>query len=85
MKNMSNNLEYRKSGLVNNIDFIIDTLEQSKMDILYIEKLRMPLTSDEKVYFLQQIDRLNSATKILLWIRKNILSNETFWKKLLRW
>jgi len=82
---MFNNLEYRKNGLVANIDFILDTLEGNKIDILYMEKLKMPLSYDEKIYFLQQLDRINSSIKLLTWFRKNIVINEKFWKKFLRW
>lgn len=75
----------RKSTLLTQIDFLIDTMNISTFDIMYMENLKMPLTPDEKIYFLQQIDRLNSSVKILQWMRNNVESNETFWTKLLRW
>ena len=81
----SGGLLHRKDTLVAQIDFLLDTLEISKFDILYMEKLKMPLTSEESVYFLQQIDRIESSKRILLWMRNNIQSNSSFWKRLLRW
>jgi hypothetical protein len=57
----------------------------SAMDIAYMEKLKMPLSHDEKIYFIQQIDRLNTSVKILRWMKDNVERNETFWTKLLRW
>lgn len=56
----------------------------SKLDIMYMERLKMPLTPDEKIYFTQQVDRLNSSLKVLLWMRENVVCNERFWRKLLR-
>lgn len=50
-----------------------------------MEKLKMPLSPDEKIYFMQQIDRINSAIKILLWFRGNVCENEKFWKKFFKW
>jgi len=81
----SGGLLHRKDTLVTQIDFLLDTLEINKFDILYMEKLKMPLTSEESVYFLQQIDRIESSKRILLWMRNNIQSNSSFWKRLLRW
>jgi len=50
-----------------------------------MENLKMPLTSDQKIYFVQQIDRINSAIKILLWFRENVRLNEKFWTKFFNW
>lgn len=76
---------YRKSNLIVQLDFLIDTLNMNKMDLLYMENLKMPLTSDQKIYFVQQIDRINSAIKILLWFRENVRLNEKFWTKFFNW
>jgi hypothetical protein len=57
----------------------------SKFDIVYMEKLKMPLSPDEKIYFMQQLDRINSSLRILLWMRDNVQVNENFWKKFLKW
>lgn len=57
----------------------------SKFDIMYMEKLKMPLSPDEKIYFMQQVDRLNSSLRILLWMRDNVQINENFWKRFLKW
>lgn len=81
----SQNMLYRKSGLLNQIDFLLDTLENNKFDILYMENLKQPLSPDEKVYFIQQIDRIESAKNILFWLKGNIKTNESFWKRFLRW
>lgn len=75
---------HRKVTLVTQIDFLIDTLHMSKLDIMYMERLKMPLTPDETLYFAQQVDRLNSSIKVLLWMRENVVHNETFWRKMLR-
>ncbi len=45
----------------------------------------MPLSPDEKIYFMQQLDRINSSLRILLWMRDNVQVNENFWKKFLKW
>jgi hypothetical protein len=76
---------HRKSNLITQIDYILDTIENSKFDIVYMENLKNPLTPDEKIYFIQQIDRLESAKNVLLWLRGNVESNTSFWKKLLPW
>jgi hypothetical protein len=70
--------------VINQLDFLIDTLCMSKMDISYMERLKMPLTPDETIYFTQQIDRINSSLKILLWMRENVVVNDSFWRKFLR-
>jgi len=57
----------------------------SKFDIVYMEKLKMPLSPDEKIYFMQQLDRINSSLRILLWMRDNVQVNENFWQRFLRW
>ena len=75
----------RKSVLFNQFDFLLDTLENNKFDIVYMENLKQPLTQDERVYFIQQIDRIESAKKVLLWMKSNVDTNEKFWKKLLKW
>jgi uncharacterized protein YfaA (DUF2138 family) len=78
-------MPHRRINLLKQVDFLIDTLSMSKLDILYMENLKMPLTPDERIYFTQQIDRINSALKILLWMRHNIETNQKFWKKFLHW
>lgn len=75
---------HRKTNLLAQINHILDTIEHSKFDILYMENLKNPLTPDEKIYFMQQIDRLESAKNVLLWLRGNVESNTSFWKKFLR-
>jgi hypothetical protein len=67
------------------MDFLLDTLEHSKFDILYMENLKNPLTPDERVYFIQQIDRIESAKKILSWMKGNITDNTPFWRRFVRW
>lgn len=76
---------YRRDNLLTQMDFILDTIEHSKFDILYMERLKNPLTPDERVYFIQQIDRLESAKKTLLWMKENAKTNSSFWKRFLRW
>lgn len=75
----------RKSVLINQFDFLIDTLEHNKFDIMYMENLKNPLTSDERIYFIQQVDRIESAKRVALWMKSNVIANEKFWKKLLKW
>ena len=75
----------RKTTLLTQIDFLIDTLSMNKLDIIYMENLKLPLSPDERLYFMQQLDRINSSIKILLWMRDNVVANESFWKKFLRW
>lgn len=75
----------RKDGLIRQMDFLLDTLEHNKFDILYMENLKHPLTPDEQVYFIQQIDRIESAKKILLWIKENVKENTPLWRRLLKW
>ena len=70
---------------MNQIDFIIDTLEHNKFDIVYMENLKNPLTPEERIYFIQQIDRIESAKNVLFWLRTNVKVNTSFWKKFLRW
>jgi len=84
-KSKSSDFIHRKSNLIIQLDFLIDTLNMNKMDLMYMESLKMPLTSDQKVYFIQQIDRINSAIKILLWFRENVKLNERFWTKFFNW
>jgi hypothetical protein len=72
---------YKQNNLVKQIDFLMDTLESAKLDILYMEKLRMPLTPEENVYFISQIDRINSAVSILLWMQNNIKSKKGFFNR----
>jgi hypothetical protein len=67
------------------LDFLLDTLENNKFDILYMENLKNPLTHDEQVYFIQQIDRIESAKKILLWMKDNAQQNTPLWRRFLRW
>jgi len=50
-----------------------------------MEKLKMPLSPEEKIYFMQQLDRINSSLRILLWMRDNVQVNENFWKRFLKW
>jgi len=76
---------HRRDVLIRQFDFILDTLENNKFDIVYMENLKNPLTSNEKVYFLQQIDRIESAKGIVLWMRDNASRNTSFWKRLLKW
>jgi hypothetical protein len=76
---------HRLDVLIRQFDFILDTLENNKFDIVYMENLKNELTSSEKVYFLQQIDRIESAKGIVLWMRDNASKNTTFWERLLRW
>lgn len=76
---------HRRDTLLAQFDFILDTLENNKFDILYMENLKSTLTNDEKIYFIQQIDRIESAKKILLWMKNNAKNNDSFWKRLLRW
>jgi hypothetical protein len=57
----------------------------NKFDIVYMEKLKMPLSPDEKIYFMQQLDRINSSLRILLWMRDNVQVNENFCKRFLKW
>lgn len=76
---------HRKINLITQLDFLIDTLSMNKLDLMYLENLKMPMTSDQKVYFLQQIDRINSSIKILLWLRENVCRNEKLWTKFLNW
>lgn len=75
----------RKSVLINQFDFLMDTLENNKFDIMYMENLKNPMTPDERIYFIQQIDRIESAKRVVSWMKSNVVSNEKFWKKLLRW
>jgi len=77
--------DYRKNNLVTNIEFLIQSFELSKFDIMYMENLKKPLTHDEQIYFVQQIDRINSSIKILNWMKDNVKSNQSFWRKLLKW
>ena len=76
---------HRKDTLLSQLDFLFDTLEMNKFDIIYMENLKASLTPDEKIYFIQQIDRIESAKKILIWMKTNVENNQTFWKRLLRW
>lgn len=75
----------RREGLMKQLDFLLDTLENNKFDILYMENLKNPLTHDEQVYFIQQIDRIESAKKILLWMKDNAQQNTPLWRRFLRW
>ena len=75
----------RKSTIITQIDFLIDTLNMNILDITYMESLKMPLSPDERIYFIQQLDRLNSSIRILTWMRVNAVSNDKFWTRLLRW
>lgn len=81
-----NKFDYRKKNLVSNINFLEDSFAMCKLDILYMQRLKMPLTHDEEIYFAQQIDRLNQSIKILSWMRDNIKNNESnIWRKFLKW
>jgi len=82
---MPNNLFHRKLGLNRQLEFVMDTLECAKFDIVYMENLKMPLTSDENLYFVQQVDKINSSLKILEYMQKNIHENNSYWKRFLRW
>lgn len=84
-KTTSIDVQHRQTNLLKQIDFIIDTLSMSKFDILYMENLKMPLAPDERIYFTQQVDRINSTINTLLWMRHNIETNQSFWKNFLRW
>jgi hypothetical protein len=75
----------RRDNLLSKMDFVLDTLENSKFDILYMENLKNPLTPDERVYFIQQIDRIESAKKTVLWMKENAKNNTPFWRRLLKW
>lgn len=83
----SNKFDYRKKSLVSNIDFLIDSFLMCKFDIIYMQKLNIPLSDQDKIYFEQQIDRLNHSIKILSWMRNNIMDNSKpkFWRKFLKW
>lgn len=76
---------HRKDVLLNQFDFLLTTLENNKFDILYMERLKQPLTPDERIYFMQQLDRIESAKNVIVWMKNNVLNNENFWRKLLRW
>jgi hypothetical protein len=78
-------MPHRRTNLLSKVDFIIDTLEMTKLDIVYMEKLKMPMTPDERIYFTQQVDRINSTILVLIWMRHNIENNQKFWKKFLHW
>lgn len=75
----------RKQTLLVQIDFLLDTLAMNKLDIMYMENLKMPLSPDEKIYFTQQIDRINSAINVLLWMRENVCKNKNLWIKFFNW
>ena len=86
MSNTTKNMfSARRDGLVRQIDFLLDTLDHNQFDIIYMENLKNPLTQEEKVYFIQQIDRIQSAKAILTWMRGNVINNTPFWKRFLRW
>lgn len=76
---------YRRDGLLRQMDFLLDTLEINKFDLLYMDNLKNPMSPDERIYFLQQIDRIESAKRIVLWMRDNASDNSSFWKRLLKW
>lgn len=76
---------YRRLNLMTQIDFVLDTLEMMKLDIVYMENLKMPMTQDEKIYFTSQVQRLDGAISILLWLRGNVQENTSLWSKLLVW
>lgn len=78
-------LLHRQSTLINQFDFLLDTLENNKFDILYMENLKNPLTTDEKLYFTQQIGRIESAIKVTSWMKNNVIHNGSFWRRLLKW
>ena len=79
-KDLSSKLDCRQHNLIQKIDFVIDTLESAKLDIFYMERLKLPLTTDEQIYFVQQVDKINGAIQILLWMRKNMMSKNRFWR-----
>ena len=81
----SSDVPHRQINLLKQVDFLIDTLSMAKFDVVYMENLKMPLTPDERIYFTQQVDRINGALKVLLWMRHNIETNQKFWKKFLHW
>lgn len=90
LKRLTQKIEFskyytRKQTLLVQIDFLLDTLSMNKMDIMYMEKLKMPLSPDEKIYFTQQVDRINSAINVLLWLRENVCKNQTLWTKFFNW
>lgn len=72
---------YRQNNLIKQIDFLLDTLESAKMDMLYMEKLKMPLTPEEQIYFISQIDRINSAITILVWMQNLVKAKRGFFSK----
>jgi hypothetical protein len=76
---------HRKDVLVRQFDFILDTLENNKFDIVYMENLKAPLSPDQRVYFMQQVDRIESAKNTILWIKTNMNMNDSFWKRMLKW
>lgn len=57
----------------------------NKLDIVYMENLKMPLTQEEKIYFVQQLNRIEQSIKILTWMRTKVLENSRFWRKLVSW
>ena len=78
-------LFYRRDGLLRQMDFLLDTLENNKFDIVYMENLKNPLTDEQNLYFIQQVDRIESAKKILIWMKENIKQNTPLWKRFLKW
>jgi len=47
------------------IDFIINTIENSKLDVVYIEQINLRISQDERLYLIGQMDKLNKSIKIL--------------------
>lgn len=84
-KKTTNVYTQRKFGIINQIDFLLDTLHGNKLDIVYMENLKMPLTQDEKIYFVQQLNRIERSIEILSYFRVKVLENSNFWKKFLNW
>jgi hypothetical protein len=47
------------------IDFIIETIQNSKMDVTYIEQINLYMSQAERLYLIGQMDKLEKSIKIL--------------------
>lgn len=47
------------------IDFIINTIENSRLDVAYIEQINLRMSQDERLYLIGQMDKLNKSINIL--------------------
>jgi hypothetical protein len=47
------------------IDFIIETIQNSKMDVAYIEQINLYMSQAERLYLIGQMDKLEKSIKIL--------------------